>query len=220
MRSAIFDLDGTLVDTSGDLLAAANAVFEGWGMGAVLQAGTDDLIAFGGGRAMLRAGLARHGMADEARVDAGYPQLLAHYRDNIDHHSRAYPDVELALDSLRADGWALGVCTNKPQALADLLLARLGLNRWFKVVIGADALAVRKPDPQHLLETIARLGGAAGQGVLIGDTKTDYDTARAAGLPCILVTFGPNAAACRALQPDAVLDNYAALPALMAQFGQ
>jgi phosphoglycolate phosphatase len=215
MRSAIFDLDGTLVDTSADLLAAANAVFESWSMGSPLGEG-DEIIAFGGGRAMLRAGLMRLGHpVDEDKLSAGYQPLLSHYRDNIDHFSRVYPGVEGALDNLRRAGWKLGVCTNKPQALADILLSKLGLAAYFPVVLGADALAVRKPDPLHLTETIARLGGAAGRGVLIGDTITDHSTARAAGMPSVLVTFGPNAAACRALVPDALLDNFAALPHIL-----
>jgi len=217
MRSAIFDLDGTLVDTSADLLAAANAVFKGWGLGAPLGAG-DEVIAFGGGRAMLRAGLMRLGLVvDEAQVSAGYLPLLDHYRTNIDQHSRVYPGVKLALDTLRDTGWQLGVCTNKPQALADLLLAKLGLDRYFPVVLGADVLPVRKPDPFHLTETIARLGGAPQRAVLIGDTITDHATAMAAGLPCVLVTFGPNAEACRALAPTALLATYAELPALLGR---
>lgn len=215
MRSAIFDLDGTLVDTSADLLAAANAVFESWSMGSPLGDG-DEIIAFGGGRAMLRAGLSRLGHpVDEDQVSAGYQPLLDHYRNNIDHFSRVYEGVERALEDLRQAGWKLGVCTNKPQALADLLLNKLGLSQYFPVVLGADALPVRKPDPLHLTETIARLGGAAGRGVLIGDTINDHSTARAAGMPSVLVTFGPNAAACRALAPDALLDSFRELPPIL-----
>lgn len=217
MRSAIFDLDGTLVDTSADLLAAANAVFADWGLSARL--GPEDAVtAFGGGRAMLRAGLARANIpVDEARINAGYAPLLVHYRAHIDRFSRAYSGVEDSLATLQAQGWRLGVCTNKPQALADLLLERLNLARFFPVVIGADALPVRKPDPLHLTETIARLGGDSRRGVLVGDTITDHDTAKAADLPCILVTFGPNAAACRALNPTALLDDYANLLPLLEQ---
>ena len=118
-------------------------------------------------RAMLRAGLMRLGHpVDEDKLSAGYQPLLSHYRDNIDHFSRVYPGVEGALDNLRRAGWKLGVCTNKPQALADILLSKLSLAAYFPVVLGADALAVRKPDPLHLTETIARLGGAAGRGDL------------------------------------------------------
>ncbi|MGR3721750.1 HAD-IA family hydrolase [Abyssibius alkaniclasticus] len=215
MRSAIFDLDGTLVDTSADLMAAANAVFADWGLAARL--GPEDAVtAFGGGRAMLRAGLARAGLsADETRVDAGFAPFVAHYRAKIDRFSTVYEGVEDTLASLQAQGWKLGICTNKPQDLADMLLGRLKLARFFPVVIGADALAVRKPHPLHLTETISRLGGDARRAVLVGDTVTDYDTAKAANLPSILVTFGPNAAACRALNPTALLESYADLPPIL-----
>ncbi|MEX0971104.1 MAG: HAD-IA family hydrolase [Paracoccaceae bacterium] len=140
---------------------------------------------------------------------------MAYYRAKIDRFSTIYDGVEDTLAALQTQGWKLGVCTNKPQDLADNLLERLNLARFFPVVIGADALAVRKPHPLHLTETIARLGGDARRAVLIGDTITDYDTAVAANLPSILVTFGPNAAACRALKPTALLDSYAALPLIL-----
>lgn len=159
MRVAVFDLDGTLADTSADLIAAANAALEEAGFGAPLDPLRDRTFAFAGGRAMLRAGQERTcGACDEAAVEAAYPRLLHHYAANIDRHTRAYDGVEAALDALAAAGWSLAVCTNKPVALADTLLARLGLRGRFRAMLGADSLIWRKPDPRHLLETIARAG--------------------------------------------------------------
>lgn len=216
MRAAIFDLDGTLADTSADLIAAANATLAEAGVGATLTVARDTAVAFAGGRAMLRAGFTRAaGAADEALIDALYPRLLLHYAANIDRHTRAYDGVAPALERLAAAGWALGVCTNKPEALAETLLARLGLRGHFRAMLGADSRAFRKPDPRHLLETIALAGGSPGRAVLIGDTVTDREAAHAAGVPCVLVSFGPDGDAVAALRPDALLDHFDALPELL-----
>ena len=213
MRTAVFDLDGTLADTSGDLIAAANACFET----PVLDRVRDQSTAFRGGRAMLRLGLQRMGLDDEAVVDARFPELLRYYDANIDTHTRLYPGVEECLDVLQDAGWILAVCTNKPEALAEKLLRRLGLRPRFASMLGADSLPVRKPDPRHLLETIGRAGGQASQSVLVGDTETDSKTAAAASVPCVLVTFGPDGRGVETLRPQGLLDRYEDLPALLDQ---
>lgn len=212
-RTVVFDLDGTLADTSGDLLAAANACFKALGHGALLGPG-DALTAFQGGRAMLRLGFARLGAPwDEGDVAREYPRLLAAYAEAIDIHTRAYPGVEAALEVLRLRGHALAVCTNKPEALAETLLQRLGLRGHFAALVGADTLPVRKPDPAPYHLAVARAGG--GRSMLLGDTETDCLTARAAGVPVALVTFGPEGTAVARLQPEALLDHFDALPALV-----
>jgi phosphoglycolate phosphatase len=216
VRSAIFDLDGTLADTSGDLIAAANATLRDAGIAAALEPGRDEAVAVTGGRPMLRLALARAGRkGDDDLVDALYPRLLAHYAEAIAVHTRLYDGAEAALALLAEGGWRLGVCTNKPQRLAERLLSELGIAGRFQAVLGADALPVRKPDPRHLTETVLRAGGASGRAVMIGDTVTDRDAAEAAGVPCILVAFGPQAAAVAGLRPTALLEDYADLPELL-----
>lgn len=208
MRVAIFDLDGTLADTSADLIAAANATLAGVGHAGLLDPVADRAIAFAGGRAMLREGLTRARIADAGLVDRLYPALLDHYGAAVAVHTRAYDGAEAALDRLAADGWKLGICTNKPERLALILIEELGLTRHFAALLGADTLPVRKPDPRHLLETIARVGGTRARSVLVGDTVTDRDTARAAGVPCVLVGFGPDGGAVSTLEPEAVVPHY------------
>lgn len=215
MRAAVFDLDGTLADTSADLIAAANGALAEAGVGARLDAARDRATAFAGGRAMLRAGLGRLGAVDEAEVDRLYPRLLDLYGAGLAVHSRLYDGVGEALDRLEARGWALGICTNKPEALARGLLDALGLGQRFAVLLGADSLPWRKPDPRHLLETVARLGGVPDRAVLVGDTVTDRDAARAAGMPCVLVGFGPEGDAVAALEPTALVAHYDDLPDLL-----
>ena len=218
-RTAIFDLDGTLVDTSRDLIAAANACFQAQGVAPPLDPLADAATAFAGGRAMLRLGFARLGRSDaEAEIDRWYPRLLAFYETVIDRDSRPYPGAMEAVDRLRRAGWRVGVCTNKPEALAVLLMERLGMRGAFGALVAADTLPVRKPDPAPYLETVRRVGGDPARSFLLGDTVTDRDTARAAGVPVALVTFGPEGRGIARLAPDALLEAYADLDALAEAF--
>jgi phosphoglycolate phosphatase len=219
MATVVFDLDGTLADTSADLIEAANAVFRSMDLGDLLHPERDALTAFGGGRAMLRLGFARaargHGEAD---VDAGYPVLLEAYAAAIDTHTTLYPGAMDAVARLRAAGYRVSVCTNKPEALARDLLTRLGVLDRFGALVGADTLPVRKPDPAPFRAAVTRAGGDPARAILVGDTVTDRDTARAAQVPCVLVGFGPLGMAVQDLAPEAVLRDYAALDAIVAEW--
>ncbi|KUJ76783.1 haloacid dehalogenase [Ruegeria marisrubri] len=215
MRTVIFDLDGTLADTSGDLLAAANHCFRQMGHGDVLEPGRDAPIALRGGRMMLTRGLERIGVYAVETVDAYYPVLLEAYAEAIDHHTQFYPGAMQAVEALKAAGYGVGICTNKPEALADLLLQRLGVRKVFDSLVGADTLPVRKPDPEPLREAARRAGGDPALCVLIGDSDTDRNTARAAGVPSVLVTFGPSGAEMAALEPEALLHHFDDLPGLI-----
>lgn len=216
MRTVIFDLDGTLADTSADLVAAANACFRDLGAGDLLDPVADALTAFHGGRAMLRLGFSRLGQGDEAAIDAQYPRLLAAYEADIDRHTRLYPGAAEAVVALREAGFVTGICTNKPERLAEILIARLGLRDLFASLIGADTLAVRKPDPAPYRLAVARAGGDVARSMLIGDTETDRLTAAAARVPVALVTFGPEGCGVARLDPEALLDHFDALPDLAA----
>ena len=216
-RCVVFDLDGTLADTSGDLLAAANACFAAMGHGAVLD-GRDVLVAFQGGRAMLRVGFERLGLQwSEADIDAHYPVLLAGYAGAIDTHTRLYPGAVRAVQALLDAGYATAICTNKPEGLADILLHRLGIRGMFGALVGADTLATRKPDAAPYQAAVERAGGDVAKSMLIGDTETDRATARAAGVPVVLVSFGPEAGGVTRWQPDAVLDHFDDLGAVVAR---
>ena len=214
MRTVIFDLDGTLADTSADLIAAANHCFRGLGLGDLLDPAADALTAFHGGRAMLTLGLSRVSGSDPAEVDRQYPVLLGAYEAAIDRETRLYPGAVAAVEVLRAEGFAVGVCTNKPERLADLLLRRLGVRDLFASLIGADTLSVRKPDPAPYAEAVRRAGGLLPRSFLVGDTETDVRTARAAGVPVALVAFGPEGEGIARLSPDAIIGHFDDLPAL------
>jgi len=208
VKTVIFDLDGTLADTSADLIAAANACFAADGHGTLLDEIADAQTAFRGGRAMLRLGYSRVGISDESFVDAQYQPFLEYYADKIDVKTKLYPGVLDALGELEQDGYALGVCTNKPSGLAEDLLRKLGVRDMFGSMIGADTLPVRKPDPEPYFEAVSRAGGDPSQSILIGDTETDVKTAQAADVPVVLVGFGPEGTGIARLVPDALLMGY------------
>ncbi len=217
MKTVIFDLDGTLADTSGDLLEAANACFRDMGHGDVLRHGEDAGIALRGGRMMLSHGLRRLGAYEEDVVHSYYPMLLEFYAEAIDHHTRLYPGAMEAVEALRGEGYGVGICTNKPEALAELLLRRLGIRDAFASMVGADTLPVRKPDPEPLREAARRAGGDPALCLLVGDSDTDRNTARAAGVPSVLVTFGPSGEEMAALEPEALIDRFDDLPGVVRQ---
>jgi len=216
VRAVIFDLDGTLVDTSGDLIAAANYCFRTLGFGNVLQPSKDAAVALRGGRMMLRHGLKRVSRYDELEVTRLYPILLDAYEQSIDTYSTFFPGALDAVKRLHRNGFAVGICTNKPERLAELLMTRLGARDLFDSLIGADTLSVCKPDPAPFFEAIRRANGDTDRACLVGDSRTDLDTARAAGASSILVNFGPSAVETVTLKPDAFLSDFADLPEIAA----
>ena len=216
MRGAIFDLDGTLADTSGDLLAAANAVLAPAGL-PLLDAIADRPYAGRGGRAMINRSLTIAGRdptadAEMALTDALYQPLLEAYGAALAVQTRLYDGVFDCLDRLVEAGWKIGVCTNKPEGLALRLLDELEVGHRFGAILGADTLPVRKPDPVHFTETASRIGADPGLSVMIGDTLNDLETARNAGVPCILTEFGFAAEPLDQLAPDAIVAAYHEIP--------
>ena len=215
-----FDLDGTLADTAPDLAAALNHALAALGREKVQPDSVRHLVGHGA-RALLRRGLAATGEASEDLVEAGFPLFLDFYAANICNGTKAYPELEAALDALAGRGVALAICTNKPERLTHLLVDALGWSGRFASIVGADTLAVRKPDPAPLHEAIARAcpeqsrRAGGGRAVFVGDSITDADTARAAGVPFLAVSFGFSDRPVAQLGADAVIDSYAELiPAL------
>lgn len=204
----IFDLDGTLMDTSQDLIAAANACFVQKGVGPLLDPIKDAGTAVRGGRAMLRLGFSRLGDVDEADVDEWYQPLLDAYAQDVSSRSTFYEGAMEAVEALKLSGYAVGICTNKPERLARQLLLEKGVLERFDSLIGADTLPVRKPDPAPLWEAVDRADGSRNTCLIVGDTLTDYKTAQACGMPSILVTFGPDGDITEELSPDGEISHF------------
>ena len=202
--AVIFDLDGTLVDTAPDLTAALNHALGALGRPPVPGVDVRHMVGHGA-RALLAQGLAASGSNVEALIDRGFPIFLEYYEANIADGSRPWPGIVDALDMLAERGVALGICTNKLEALSWALVDALGWRGRFAALIGGDTLPVRKPDPAPLREAIARCGG--GKAAYVGDSITDTDTARAAGIPCVALTFGFSDRPADQLGADALIDH-------------
>lgn len=202
-----FDLDGTLVDTHRDLGEAVNYALRSIGRPGVAMGDVRGLVG-GGSRLMLERALAITGGAEGIDLPPLHAALLRHYEDNIAVHSRLFSGGEAMLDALADRGAVLAVVTNKIESLARKLLEDLGLASRFHTIIGGDTLGDgrAKPAPDLLLEMIQRCGG--GKAAYVGDTTYDTLAARAAGMPCIAVSFGFNDLPPHEIGANAVIDHF------------
>ena len=211
----VFDLDGTLVDTAPDLIRAVNHVLALEGLPAVEDDKLRPAIS-AGSRQMLITGLRFHDVKrSEAEVDVLLDRFLDFYGSCIAVESRPFPGAPEELQRLRAEGAMLAIGTNKRELLSRQLLRELGLAPLFRAIAGRDTFPVCKPHPDHLLGAIRLAGGNPRRAVMVGDSVTDIQTARAARIPIIGVTFGYTDIPVAKLGADAVVDHYFELrPAL------
>jgi phosphoglycolate phosphatase len=210
MRDAtlVFDLDGTLVDTAPDLIAATNHVLAGIGLPGVSEHELRPLIGHGA-RFMVE-----HAMgSDAAKLTEDerkrlLDRFLDYYGSNIAVGSRPFEGTVAALERFKSAGAKLAVCTNKNERMSKVLLEALGMSRLFSAVAGRDTFAVFKPHPDHLLGTIRLAGGDRSRAIMVGDSRVDIETAKAAGVPVVAVSFGYTDKPVRELGPDKVIDHY------------
>jgi phosphoglycolate phosphatase len=220
MPALVFDLDGTLVDTRPDLAAAINAVLRAEGHDEVAMESLGHLYGHGG-RAMLRKALADQGVViSDDGIERMNADFVDAYRADIARLSRPFPGVREALKEAAETGWKLAVCTNKREDLAHELLEALDLLSPFSAIVGGNTFPRAKPDAMPLLGAIERAGGDRLHSVMVGDSQTDVDAARAAGVPVVAVTFGYTAIPVRDLDPDAVIDAFSALAAALEHIGR
>ena len=210
--TVVFDLDGTLVDSAPDLVAALNHVLTGEGLPPVVYAEGRTMVG-GGARMMVERGLKAKGrVLPAAEVDRMVKDFIAHYAAHIADGSRPFAGVEAALDQLAGGGCRLAVCTNKLEWLSLRLLDALGLTARFAAVCGADTFGASKPDPRILQGTLRRAGGDPTRAVMVGDSMTDIATARAASVPVVAVDFGYTEFPIAQLKPDRVIASFGQLP--------
>ena len=210
-----FDLDGTLLDTSGDLAAAVN-----YAIGTVHRPAfpVDAIRPFvgKGAKVMLERALAESGGCDDELMAQLLPVLLDYYQQNLAIHSLPYPGMLAAMDALDAAGVKLAICTNKAERFAVPLMHQMGLAERFASIIGGDTVGIAKPDPAPIHAMIERAGG--GRCIFLGDTINDIAGARNAGIPSIAVSFGFLDGPVEALEADAVIDHFAELVPMLERW--
>ena len=204
----VLDLDGTLVDSKPDLVAALNVAIATTGLSAVPMEVVGETIGQGA-RAMIARAYDFHSQTlNDDLLKCLVEQFLDHYINNIAVHSRPFAGVQDALDLFRENGWQLAVCSNKPERLAKLLLETLDMNAQFGAISGYDTFDVCKPNAGHVVKTIQMAGGKMAGSVMVGDTATDIDTANNADIWSIAVDFGYSATAARDLGATTVISHF------------
>ncbi|RZJ06331.1 MAG: HAD family hydrolase [Brevundimonas sp.] len=212
-----FDLDGTLVETAPDLVGTLNRLLVQQDLPPVPLESARNLIGHGA-VALLKRGFEAAGAHwDEAASPALLKAFLADYLEHIADHSTAYPGSVEALDQLAARGAILCVATNKPTDLAVALFNAIGLSDRFAVICGPQSVSARKPDAAHIRETVLLAGGDPARTIMVGDSITDLDAARATGVPCILTTFGYTDTPAAELGADALIAHFDELPAVIGR---
>ncbi|MEH2589005.1 phosphoglycolate phosphatase [Bradyrhizobium sp. AZCC 1721] len=212
-RTVVFDLDGTLVDTAPDLIAALNFVLDREGLPPLPLRAARNMIG-AGARKMIERGLELAGRAISAGdIDRLTRDFVDYYGAHIAVESRPFEGLEAALDDLEAQGCRFAVCTNKLEWLSKRLLDELGLSGRFAAICGADTFGVAKPDPVILRQTVARAGGDIGATIMVGDAGPDVGVARRAGVPVIGVEFGYTDVPIAQLRPDRLIGHMRELPA-------
>lgn len=210
-RCAIFDLDGTLVDSAADIHAAALATLRAEGLPDVSYDQSRGFVGRGARVFVDRLERAAAGENQPARTKRMHTVFMDEY-ERAHEHSRMYPGVEQALTLLKSQGWRLGLCTNKPKRPTQAVLAHFGWSDMFEAVIAGDTLPVSKPDPAPLIATWRLLG--EGPVVFVGDSETDSATARAAELPFALYTEGYRKTPVDQLWHTRAFSDWADLPAI------
>jgi phosphoglycolate phosphatase len=213
-----FDLDGTLVDTAGDLAAGVNHAL---GLAARPPLAVDQvrpMIGLGG-RHMLEQGLLATGGVPGGDFERLFREFLHYYESHIAVHSRPFPGLIKALDALDALGVKTAVVTNKTERLARILLGELGLADRMATIIGGDTLGREnaKPSPAPILEMMTRCGG--GPTAFVGDSIYDIMAANAAGVTSIAVGFGFLDRPVEALGAGHFIDHYDELLPLLCGLG-
>lgn len=192
-RLVMFDLDGTLVDSVPDLAAAIDRMLQELGRAPAGVAAVRNWVG-NGARVLVRRALAgdiEHGSVVDAEAEVALARFLEIYTD-CHQLTRLYPGVHELLEALSTAAVELAVVTNKPERYVGPLLEQVGLGSYFRWIIGGDTLPQQKPDPAALLQVMRLAGVTAQQSLFIGDSRNDVLAARAAGVPCVAVSYGYN----------------------------
>lgn len=208
----VFDLDGTLAETAPDIMRVLNVILARQQLPALPLERARELVG-AGARALIERGFRVSGKPLEPEtLERLFEDFLLIYAEDVASDSFIHEGALEAMAALDAAGCKLAVCTNKPILHTRLILDHFGITDRFAAIAGRDSFPYHKPDPRHLILTIEAAGGDPSRAVMIGDSRTDIDTARAAGIPSICVPFGYTDVPIESLNPDRVIRHFDELP--------
>lgn len=207
-RAVVFDLDGTLIESAGDIADVLNDCLDAEGIAPFDEPAVVTMIG-GGARVLVQRALARLGRGSDALLlEHLFEDFATRYEALGAGRSKPFPGAVALLERLARDGVGLGICTNKPAPITARVLAELDLARWFGAVIGETPHLPRKPAPDMVLAALQGLGATPAQAVMIGDSGADIGAAKAAGVKTIAVSFGYTTTPVRELGADIVIDHF------------
>lgn len=214
----VFDLDGTLIDSAPDLAWSVNQLLAEEQRAPLELEHIKTMIGHGARNLIERALTASGGYASDRSVDALTERFLEIYESHGVRETTVYPGVRETLSVIMDQDIQMGLCTNKPEQATLGVLEDLHLSAFFAAVVGGDTLAgIRKPDPRPLLAVLDRLGQSPDRAIYIGDSLTDVQTARAAGLRVVLREDGYTMEPAGSLGADAIFGPFGELPHVLAQ---
>ena len=211
----LFDLDGTLIDSAPDLVGTLNIILKRHGRTTLTISAVKKLVG-NGARALLERGFKETGAPAE-NLDALTVEFIETYVPNCAVLSRPFSGVIETLDTFANSGYRMAVCTNKPQAPSETILTELGLMQYFEVVVGGDFFPMRKPDPQHLLGALQLMDAPENPAIMVGDSYNDVASARNAGIPVIVVTYGYTTTPAHELGGDILVDHFSEIVTAVAR---
>lgn len=212
----IFDLDGTLIHTAPDLLDSLNHCLRAVDIPEVDPVDINRFVGFGG-RVMIERAFEAHGRPlGKEQLDSLFALFHEHYSAGMPGRSHPFPGVIDTIDRFHDAGYICAVCTNKQEQLSVHLLRELALAPRFAAICGADTFDHKKPDPRHLLGTIEKAGGNPDRAIMIGDSRTDIDTAKAARIPVVAVDFGYTDRHVREFEPSHIISHFDELTVQLA----
>jgi phosphoglycolate phosphatase len=215
----IFDLDGTLIDSIHGIAASLNAALAEVGRPAIGLDAVKVMIGEGG-RKTVTLGLNATGGSDGIDIEAVFQSWTRTYIDIEVAKTEPYPGVISTLELLAAQGFRLGLCTNKTRHVVIPILEAAGLARFFgHAIVTPEDTPYPKPDGRHILATIDIVGGEPARSVYVGDSEIDHAAARDASVPIILVSYGYPRGRLTDMMADAVIDDFCALPATLRRWG-
>ncbi len=213
------DLDGTLIDSVPDLADALSDLLAEAGRRKVTQDEVKAMVGDGVAVLVERGFAATGGLPAPKDLGAQIARYIALYESRLTERTRPYPGALNALRALRAGGWRLAICTNKPEHASREIVASLGMGDLIEAVAGGDTFAAKKPHPDHILCLLEAMNTAPSRAAMLGDSQNDVQAARAAGLPVIAVAHGYGTIPAHELGADRVIAHFDELPGALAALG-
>ncbi|WP_299380772.1 HAD-IA family hydrolase [uncultured Kiloniella sp.] len=207
----VFDLDGTLIESAPDLALSLQILLKSEGRREPDLMEVKSMIGDGATKLVERGYAATGSALSEQELKEKVKKFLEIYSDNLIVETHLYDNCRTVLESLKAQGWKLLICTNKPIAPTIEIMNEFNLHNIFDKAVGGDSYSVKKPDPAHVLNLLNESGVSAAQAIMIGDGVNDVLVAKNAGIPSILFTHGYGTEAAKAQNPDVIIDAFSEL---------